>query len=77
MGKPEFEFELNGAIDQAMALSLLLKSIRRHHDAVTDGKEDRNLEYATQLLTIAHEVLFEIMENREHKRMRSTDGIDL
>ena len=73
MGKPEFEFELNGAINEALNLKLSVRDIRNHHDACTDGKEDRQLEYAVQLLGIAHEILSEIIDKRVKKRMGSTD----
>lgn len=73
MGKPEFEFELNGAINEALNLKLLVRDIRANHDDVTDGKEDRQLDYAVQLLGITHEILSEIIDKRVKKRMGATE----
>ena len=73
MGKPEFEFELTGAINEALSLKLLVRDIRANHDAVTDGREDRRLDYAVQLLNIAHDVMADIMDQRVKKRMGRTD----
>lgn len=73
MGKPEFKLDAWVAHEKALDFVYRIAAFRKTHDEEIDGKDDRQLQHAANLMNIVTDIFFEIHERKKNKQMGKCD----